>query len=124
VAFCPLSDQPFTFKLVSFAPEMAKKTYGGITVDVTDDGYLTDPAQWNMRIAEEIAEEEGIILTPEHISILEFLRQRFINGDIVSIRSINHSGIVDVKTFYSMFPGAPLRKSARIAGIPKPSSCV
>jgi len=56
--------------------------------------------------------------------MLEYLRNKFNNGDSLSIRGINKSGIVDVKTFYGMFPGAPLKKSTKIAGIPKPASCV
>ncbi|MCK4919792.1 MAG: TusE/DsrC/DsvC family sulfur relay protein [Bacteroidales bacterium] len=29
-----------------------------------------------------------------------------------------------MKEFYTLFPGGPLKKATRIAGIPKPSSCV
>ena len=103
---------------------MAQKTYAGVTVDVSDDGYFTNPSQWNKEIAKEIAKEEGVELTDKHFAILEYLRDRFVKGEALSIRGINKSGIVDVKDFYQMFPGAPLKKSTKIAGIPKPASCV
>ena len=103
---------------------MAQKTYAGVTVDVTDEGYFTNPAQWTKEIAKEIAKEEGIDLTDDHFKVLEYLRDRFAKGEALSIRGINKSGIVDVKAFYQMFPGAPLKKSTKIAGIPKPESCV
>lgn len=104
---------------------MAQKTYAGVTVDVNEEGYFTDPSQWTKEIAVEIAKDEGIpVLTDQHFSIMEFLRNRFINGDQLSIRSINHSGVIDVKTFYQLFPGSPLKKATKIAGIPKPASCV
>ncbi|MBA4321387.1 MAG: sulfur relay protein DsrC [Odoribacter sp.] len=103
---------------------MAQKTYAGVTVDVTDEGYFTNPSQWTKEIAAEIANEEKIILTDQHFAIMEFLRNRFNSGDALSIRSINHSGVIDVKTFYQLFPGAPLKKATKIAGIPKPSSCI
>jgi tRNA 2-thiouridine synthesizing protein E len=103
---------------------MAQKTYAGVTVDVNEEGYFTTPSQWTREIAEEIAMEEGIELTDKHFDVLEYLRTRFSNGEALSIRGINKSGIVDVKTFYQMFPGAPLKKSTKIAGIPKPESCV
>ena len=67
---------------------------------------------------------EGIELTEKHFQILNYLRDRFSKGEALSIRGINKSGIVDVKDFYQMFPGAPLKKSTKIAGIPKPESCV
>lgn len=103
---------------------MAQKTYAGVTVDVNDEGYFTNPSQWTKEIAVELAKEEGVELTEKHFEVLNYLRQRFTNGEALSIRGINKSGIVAVKDFYQMFPGAPLKKSTKIAGIPKPESCV
>src|SRR4030066_1372239 len=101
---------------------MAQKIYAGITVDVNEEGYFTNPSQWTKEIAIEIAKETGIDhLTDQHFAILEFLRNRHNSGEALSIRSINHSGIIDVKTFYQLFPGAPLKKATKIAGIPKPA---
>lgn len=103
---------------------MAQKTYAGVTVDVNDEGYFTDPSQWTKEVAQEIAKEEGLELTEKHFEMLEYLRKKQAAGEQLTIRGINKSGIVDVKTFYQMFPGAPLKKSTKIAGIPKPTSCV
>jgi tRNA 2-thiouridine synthesizing protein E len=103
---------------------MAQKTYAGFTVDINEEGYLTNSSQWTKEIALEIAKEEGIVLTEQHFAIMEFLRNKYSNGEALSIRSINHSGVLDVKTFYQLFPGAPLEKATRIAGIPKPASCI
>lgn len=103
---------------------MAQKTYAGVTVEVTDEGYFKNPSQWNREMALEIAREEGVELTDVHFKLIEYLRERFAKGEALSIRGINKSGILDVKTFYQLFPGAPLKKSTKIAGIPKPESCV
>ena len=103
---------------------MAQKTYAGVTVDVNDEGYFNNPSQWTKEIAAAIAKEEGLELTEKHYQMLDYLRNRFNSGEQLSIRGINKSGIVDVKEFYQMFPGAPLKKSTKIAGIPKPTSCV
>ena len=103
---------------------MAKKTISGVTVDVNEEGYFTNPAQWNTEIAVEIAKEEGIHLTEKHVAILVFLRERFAKGEALTIRSVGNSGLVDIKGFYGLFPGAPMKKAAKIAGIPKPASCV
>ena len=96
---------------------MAQKIYNGVTVDVNEEGYFTNPSQWTKEIAVEIAKEEGIVLTEKHFAIIEFLRNRHNNGEALSIRSINHSGVLDVKTFYQLFPGAPLKKATKIAGM-------
>lgn len=103
---------------------MATKTYAGISVDVNEEGYFTKPEQWTKEIAAAVAKDENLELTETHYKVLEYLRNRFLGGEALSIRSINKSGVVDVKTFYQLFPGAPLKKSTKIAGIPKPASCV
>ena len=103
---------------------MAQKTYAGMIADVTEEGYFTNPSQWTKEIAVEIAKELDLVLTDQHFAIIDFLRNRFSSGDPLSIRSINHSGVIDVKTFYQLFPGAPLKKATKIAGIPKPASCI
>ena len=103
---------------------MAEKTIAGNIVTVDDEGYLQDPTQWSKEIAEELAKEEGIELTDTHFAVFEFLRNRFEKGEALTIRSMKKSGIVDIKGFYQLFPGGPLKKSSKIAGIPKPSSCV
>ena len=101
-----------------------EKTYAGATVTLTDDGYFTDPSQWNEAIAKEIASEEGITLTDKHFEVLNYLRKSFESGEALSIRKVGNSGITDIKGLYQLFPGGPLKKSSRIAGIPKPASCV
>ena len=103
---------------------MATKTYAGTAVDVNEEGYFTDSSQWTKEIGAEVAKEEGVELTDKHYEVLEFLRSKNKAGEALSIRGINKSGVVDVKTFYQLFPGAPLKKSTKIAGIPKPASCV
>jgi dissimilatory sulfite reductase related protein len=103
---------------------MENRVYGGITVEVTPEGYLEDFSVWTEVIAEEIAKEEGIVLTSDHFYILKFLRKCQSDGEKISIRRIHKSGLVNLKTFYTLFPGAALRKAARIAGIPKPENCV
>jgi tRNA 2-thiouridine synthesizing protein E len=101
---------------------MAQKTIAGVTLEVTDDGYLEDPTQWNEEIAKEIAKEEGIELTDKHFEVLKFIRENADAG--LTIRKVGKSGIVDIKDFYALFPGGPLKISSKIAGIKKPTSCV
>ena len=88
------------------------------------NGYLTDPSQWTPELARQLAAEHGIELTDKHFEVLDFLRGRFAEGTPLTIRRVGKSGVVDVKGFYALFPGGPLKVSSRIAGIPKPASCV
>jgi tRNA 2-thiouridine synthesizing protein E len=103
---------------------MATKTYAGVNVELNDEGYMTDSSQWTKEIAMEIAKQEGVELTDKHFEVLEFIRNKSAEGATLTIRGINKSGVVDAKSFYQMFPGAPLKKSTKIAGVPKPESCI
>ena len=103
---------------------MAQKTYAGQTIDVNDEGYLTDASQWNREVAADMAKEEGIDLTEKHYEVLEFLRTASEKGETLTIRRVGKSGITDIKGLYKLFPGGPLKLSSRFAGIPKPASCV
>ncbi|MBE0648702.1 MAG: TusE/DsrC/DsvC family sulfur relay protein [Bacteroidales bacterium] len=103
---------------------MSQKVYAGTTVDVNEEGYMTDASQWTKEIAREIAKEENIDLTDKHLAVCEFIRNKQANSESITIRSVGNSGIIDIKGFYQLFPGAPMKKAAKIAGIPKPASCV
>lgn len=103
---------------------MAEKTYAGKTIQVNEEGYLTDATQWDKDVAAEIAKEEGIELTDKHYEVLDYIREKHNAGDTLTIRKVGKSGITDIKGLYKLFPGGPLKKASRIAGIPKPTSCV
>ncbi len=96
----------------------------GIRLDVTEDGYLTDLSQWNKEIALEIAKENNIELTDKHWEVLYWIQEQVKNDVALSIRGIKKSGIIDIKEFYDLFPGGPLKISTKIAGVPKPKSCI
>ena len=103
---------------------MAEKTIAGATVNVNAEGYFENPAQWTKDMAIEMAKDYSITLTDKHFALLDFLRQKYLGGEQLSIRKVGTSGIVDVKEFYQLFPGGPLKISSKLAGIPKPMSCV
>ena len=103
---------------------MTQKTYAGVALEVNDEGYMTEKNQWTKEIAKAIALEENLDLTDKHFEVLDFLRDRVAKGEGLTIRSIGKSGIVDIKGFYALFPGAPLKLATRIGGLPKPVSCV
>jgi TusE/DsrC/DsvC family sulfur relay protein len=96
----------------------------GIRLDVTEDGYLTDLSQWNKEIAVEMAKENGIELTDKHWEVLYWIQDQVKNDVALSIRGIKKSGVIDIKQFYELFPGGPLKISTKIAGVPKPKSCI
>lgn len=100
------------------------KTYGGVTVDCNDQGYMTDLSQWSRDVGQDIAKEEGIEMSPAHWEVIDYLQDQYKKEVALTIRRIGKSGVVNIKEFYALFPGGPLKKASRIAGIPKPASCI
>jgi hypothetical protein len=58
-------------------------------------------------------------LTDAHMKVVRYLREQQAKGAALTIRSMGKSGVVTTKELYDLFPGGPLKKSSKIAGIPK-----
>ncbi|MDX1955901.1 MAG: TusE/DsrC/DsvC family sulfur relay protein [Chitinophagaceae bacterium] len=101
-----------------------ERVIAGKTIAVNEEGYMTDFKQWDQSVAEVLATEAEISLTPRHWEVLGYLQNEFKNEVPLSIRKIGKSGVVDIKEFYQLFPKAPLKTATKIAGIPKPASCI
>ena len=96
----------------------------GIKVIVSDDGYLTDLSQWTKEMGLEIAKGEGIEMTDRHWEVITWIQEQVKAGKALSVRGVKKSGVVDIKEFYALFPKGPLKLSTKIAGVPKPKSCI
>ena len=105
---------------------MATKVICGKTVQVNDEGFMTNPAEWDKDIAVEIAKEEGIAeLTPAHWKVIEFSRQTgAASGKAPTLRQITNGAGLSTKDLFSLFPKGPAKKVAKIAGLGKPEGCV
>lgn len=102
-----------------------KKQIDGRDIEVNEEGYLLNPVQWDESVAVAIAREEGIeSLTEKHMKLIRHLRDQQSKGVALTIRGIGKSGVVSIKEFYELFPGGPLKKASKIAGIPKPVGCI
>jgi TusE/DsrC/DsvC family sulfur relay protein len=105
---------------------MSTATYAGTSVEVDAEGFLTDPQQWNERIAAEIAAEAGLPeLTDRHWRVVNFMRETYLeSGSAPSIRTLGKASGVPIKELYQLFPKGPAKLAAKIAGIPKPRGCI
>jgi TusE/DsrC/DsvC family sulfur relay protein len=104
---------------------MATKTYAGQTVEVNDEGFFLQTDQWTKEMAPEIAKEVGIdALDDRHYAVIDYIRDKVAADEQLTMRGMGKSGVVTLKDFYQLFPGKPLKYATRIAGVPKPTSCV
>ncbi|MEJ5314220.1 MULTISPECIES: TusE/DsrC/DsvC family sulfur relay protein [Anaerolinea] len=105
---------------------MATRTIAGKTVQVNDEGFMTNPAEWTKEIAVELAKEEGIEeLTEQHWKVIDFCRQAGMSsGKAPTLRQITTGTGLSTKELFALFPKGPAKKVARISGLGKPEGCV
>jgi dissimilatory sulfite reductase related protein len=104
---------------------MTQKQLNGATIELDEDGYMTNHAQWNRDVAAALAQELGIELTDAHWRVLDFIDKDFNEKGVVpGMRRMNKICGIPTKDLYALFPDGPIKKAARIAGYPKPASCV
>ena len=102
------------------------------SIATTDQGFLLDMNLWNDQVAERLASLEGIGLTDAHWEILRFIRQFYLeykylpNARVFSKAIKNKLGTEKANSRYllKLFPEGPLKYACKIAGLPKPPSCL
>lgn len=105
---------------------MGTKVVAGKTVQVNDEGFMTNPSEWSKELAPELAKEEGIAdLTPNHWKIIDFCRQTGLSsGKAPTLRQITTGTGISTKDMFALFPKGPAKKVAKISGLGKPEGCV
>jgi tRNA 2-thiouridine synthesizing protein E len=105
---------------------MTTSTLAGREVDRNEEGFFTDPMQWNRSMAPELAAADGIDrLTDEHWAVLDLMRREYAStGTGPTVRALSRISGIPIKRLYELFPGGPAKVAARVAGIPKPRGCI
>ncbi len=95
-------------------------------IEVNDEGFMTDPYQWDEHVAHVIARDAGIeTLTDRHMQVVTFMREKYLDeGTAPTIRSLGKLSGVPIKELYQLFPKGPAKLAAKIGGIPKPRGCI
>lgn len=105
---------------------MANFTRGNVSIDVDEDGFMTQPEAWTKEVAVALASTEGVEnLTDDHWKLIEYLRDYFQQfGVAPMIRKLCKQTGYDLKTVYELFPSGPAKGACKVAGLPKPTGCV
>ncbi len=110
---------------------MAKATYGGMELDIDEDGFIQEPDKWNKEVAEDLAKLEAAYaagedkMSEDHWKVVNYLRNYFIQYEIAPpIRMLTKQSGVDLKKIYALFPRGPAVGACKVAGLPKPTGCV
>jgi tRNA 2-thiouridine synthesizing protein E len=104
---------------------MTTTMIAGHQVDVNEEGFLTQPAQWDESLAPELATAIGLELTDAHWTLIRFLRDDYaVQGETATLRRVSTQTGTPVKELFALFPGKPAKKMAYVSGLPKPKGCV
>ncbi len=89
------------------------------------DGHLADASTWTRELGGKLAALQGITMTDAHWSLVDAARRDFEATKVSpNIRRLTQIAGVATKDIYALFPKAPGRTLAKIAGLPKPAGCL
>jgi len=107
-------------------------TCNGLSIPTDKEGYLKHLNDWSIDIAESIAKEENISLTPAHWELIELVRTFYnlyeLSPAMRPLVKFTASKLGKEKgnSIYllSLFPGSPAKLLSKIAGLPRPTNCL
>jgi len=111
---------------------MTTVNIAGKDVDVDEEGYLTNLADWNRDVAEYLAKEEKVDMTDSHWEVIDFLREYYDEYQIAPAIRVLTKAIGkklgpekgNNKYLYELFPYGPAKQACKIGGLPKPTGCI
>jgi len=111
---------------------MATIEVAGKSIEVDEEGYLTNREDWNTEIAEAMAKADDCDLSENHWEVINFLREYYDEYQIapavrVLTKAIGKKLGADKgnsKYLYELFPYGPAKQACKYAGLPKPTGCV
>ena len=85
---------------------------GSKTIALDDEGYLLNPDDWSMDVAETLARGENMDLTEERLEIVHFVRDHFLARECIpemrtllkTLREKYGKEVATRKYVYNLFP--------------------
>jgi dissimilatory sulfite reductase related protein len=104
----------------------------GSTFETDEEGYLVNLEDWNEDLADVIAKQENVEMTPNHWEVINFLRDYYNEFQIAPAVRVLTKAIGkklgaekgNSQYLYELFPYGPAKQACKIAGLPKPTGCV
>ena len=101
-------------------------------VETNDQGFLIKTADWNEEVAVKLAELNNMFITEAHWEIILFIRRYYLqfkhlpNARVFTKAVAKELGEVKGNSRYlhKLFPDGPLKYACKLAGLPKPPTCL
>ena len=104
----------------------------GRDIALDKDGYLIDLAGWDSNVANALAAQENISLSPAHWEIITLLQEFYREFELSpAMRAFvkyteKKLGPEKGRSIYllQLFPPSPAKVASKIAGLPRPTNCL
>lgn len=101
-------------------------------IETDAHGYLKHLDEWNESVAEAIAAQEMIPMTPAHWEVVWFVRDFYteyrtspaIRALVRAMEQKYGPEKGSSRYLYKLFPKGPAKQATKIAGLPKPVKCI
>ena len=105
---------------------MTKATFGGVEIEIDEDGFIQEPERWDDKMADDLAKtEEAYPLSEDAWKLVRYLRNYYLEFEIAPpIRKLTKDNNMSLKYIYEMFPSGPAKGACKVAGLPKPTGCL
>lgn len=98
----------------------------------TEQGFLVNLLDWDEQVAEEIAKLDSITLTEQHWEIILFMRSYYEQYKHLPNTRVFAKAIARMlgedkgnsRYLHKLFPNGPLKYACKLAGLPKPPTCL
>ncbi len=99
---------------------------------LNDEGFLCNATDWNKEVAVILAQFNQIELTPAHWEIIFFIRNYYQDFKHLPNARVFTKAIAkklgtdkgNSRYLHKLFPQGPLKYACKIAGLPKPPTCL
>jgi tRNA 2-thiouridine synthesizing protein E len=111
---------------------MSELNVAGQTIALDKDGFLKNLDDWSMDVAHALSGLEGIELSPDHVEVLNLLRDFYAEFQLSPATRplIKYTALKlgpdkgNSMHLNRLFNGTPAKLAAKLAGLPKPTNCI
>ena len=105
---------------------------GSLCLETTDQGFLVKTSEWNEAVAVQLAALNQIALTEAHWEIILYMRNYYLQYKYLPNARVFTKAIAkefgeekgNSRYLHKLFPDGPLKYTCKLAGLPKPPTCL
>jgi tRNA 2-thiouridine synthesizing protein E len=106
-------------------------TVNEVAIPTDHQGFLKNRLQWNADIADAIALNDGLTLSDEHWTVIDYYRDYYDDYNIPPpmrmlmrvFKKAHGEENANSRYLHKLFPEGPNRQASKIGGLPKPKNC-